>query len=85
MNHLDLSRDMLKLRLGITGPATLKYRLEDEMIAEYVAQRQQAGDTRDAQDIAVAYNDTVIYPDKVRLNCLNSEVILNTDLHGLNG
>ena len=45
------------------------YRLEDEMIAEYVAQRQQAGDTRDAQDIAVEYNDTVIYPDKVRLNC----------------
>ena len=62
-------RDVLKLRPGITGPATLKYRLEDEMIAEYVAQRQQAGDTRDAQDIAVEYNDKVIYPDKVRLNC----------------
>ena len=62
-------RDVLKLRPGITGPATLKYRLEDEMIAEYVAQRQQEGDTRDAQDIAVEYNDTVIYPDKVRLNC----------------
>lgn len=25
-------RDVLKLRPGITGPATLKYRLEDEMI-----------------------------------------------------
>ena len=62
-------RDVLKLRPGITGPATLKYRLEDEMIAEYVAQQQQAGDTRDAQDIAVEYNDTVIYPDKVRLSC----------------
>ena len=62
-------RDVLKLRPGITGPATLKYRLEDEMIAEYVAQQQQAGDTRDAQEIAVEYNDTVIYPDKVRLNC----------------
>ena len=60
---------MLKLRPGITGPATLKYRLEDEMIAEYVAQKQKEGDTRDAQDIAVEYNDTVIYPDKVRLNC----------------
>ena len=24
---------------------------------------------RPAQDIAVEYNDTVIYPDKVRLNC----------------
>lgn len=61
-------RDVLRLRPGITGPATLKYRLEDEMIAEYVAQRQKAGDTRDAQDIAVEYNDTVIYPDKVRIN-----------------
>lgn len=62
-------RDVLKLRPGITGPATLKYRLEDEMIAEYVAMRQKEGDTRDAQDIAVEYNDTVIYPDKVRINC----------------
>lgn len=62
-------RDVLKLRPGITGPATLKYRLEDEMIADYVAARQSVGDTRPAQDIAVEYNDTVIYPDKVRLNC----------------
>ena len=37
-------RDVLKLRPGITGPATLKYRLEDEMISEYVAQKQKAGD-----------------------------------------
>lgn len=62
-------RDVLKLRPGITGPATLKYRLEDEMIAEYVAQRKKDGDTRAAQEIAVEYNDNVIYPDKVRLNC----------------
>ena len=62
-------RDVLKLRPGITGPATLKYRLEDEMISEYVAQKQKEGDTRLAQDIAVEYNDNVIYPDKVRLNC----------------
>lgn len=62
-------RDVLKLRPGITGPATLKYRLEDEMIAEYVAQKQKDGDIRDVQEIAVEYNDTVIYPDKVRLNC----------------
>ena len=62
-------RDVLKLRPGITGPATLKYRLEDEMIAEYVAQKQKEGDTRDSQDSAVEYNDTVIYPDKVRINC----------------
>ena len=62
-------RDVLKLRPGITGPATLKYRLEDEMIAEYVVQKQKEGDPRTSQEIAVEYNDTVIYPDKVRLNC----------------
>lgn len=62
-------RDVLKLRPGITGPATLKYRLEDEMIAEYVAQKQKEGDTRPSQEIAVEYNDNVIYPDKVRINC----------------
>lgn len=62
-------RDVLKLRPGITGPATLKYRLEDEMISEYVASRQASGDTRPMQEIATEYNDTVIYPDKVRLNC----------------
>ncbi len=62
-------RDVLKLRPGITGPATLKYRREDEMIAAYVAQKQAEGDPRPMQEIAVEYNDTVIYPDKVRLNC----------------
>ena len=62
-------RDVLKLRPGITGPATLKYRLEDEMISEYVAKKQAAGDSRPMQEIAVEYNDNVIYPDKVRLNC----------------
>ena len=62
-------RDVLKLRPGITGPATLKYRLEDEMIFEYVTKKQAEGDTRSMQEIAVEYNDTVIYPDKVRLNC----------------
>ena len=62
-------RDVLKLRPGITGPATLKYRLEDEMISKYVAQKQAEGDTRPMQEIATEYNDIVIYPDKVRLNC----------------
>ena len=62
-------RDVLKLRPGITGPATLKYRLEDEMISEYVAKQKAAGDTRPMQEIAIEYNDKVIYPDKVRLNC----------------
>ena len=62
-------RDVLKLRLGITGPATLKYRLEDEMISDYVAKRQAEGDKRPMQEIATEYNDKVIYPDKVRINC----------------
>lgn len=75
-------RDLLKLCPGITGPATLKYRLEDEMIAQAVKQIKSG--TLDIQldpekvpdfsamtdqDIAVWYNDNVIYPDKVRLNC----------------
>lgn len=63
------NRDVLKLRPGITGPATLKYRLEDEMISEYVAKKQAEGDQRSMQEIATEYNDNVIYPDKVRLNC----------------
>ena len=62
-------RDVLKLRPGITGPATLKYRLEDEMISAYVAKKQAEGDTRPMQEIATEYNDQVIYPDKIRLNC----------------
>ena len=62
-------RDVLKLRPGITGPATLKYRLEDEMISDYVAKRQSEGDKRPMQEIATEYNDKVIYPDKVRINC----------------
>ena len=39
------------------------------MISEHVSSRRAAGDTRPMQEIAVEYNDTVIYPDKVRLNC----------------
>lgn len=47
-------RIVLTLRPGITGPATLKYRNEEELLAT-VPNPQE-------------YNDTVIYPDKVRLN-----------------
>lgn len=61
-------RVVLKLRPGITGPATLKYRLEDEMISDYVISRQKKGDTRSTQKIAEEYNNDVIYPDKVRIN-----------------
>ena len=75
-------RDVLKLRPGITGPATLKYRVEDEMIAEFVSQIKEGKNEQVAklenlpdftsmsdQEIAVWYNDNIIYPDKVRLNC----------------
>ena len=62
-------RDVLKLRPGITGPATLKYRREEHMIAEYVEKRQQAGDPRSMREIAEEYNNQVLWPDKVRLNC----------------
>ena len=38
-------RRVLQLRPGITGPATLKYRLEDEMIAEYIRTQRSKGHT----------------------------------------
>ena len=69
-------RDVLMLRPGITGPATLKYRLEDEMLADvrnlmleskYIPKAQIAA--MSDQELAEWYNDHVIYPDKVRLNC----------------
>ena len=69
-------RDVLKLRPGITGPATLKYRLEDEMLADvrnlmleskYLPKAQIA--EMSDQELAEWYNDHVVYPDKVRLNC----------------
>ena len=75
-------RDVLKLRPGITGPATLKYRVEDEMIAEFVKEVKAGRNEKvkaftnapdfnqmSDQEIAVWYNDHIIYPDKVRLNC----------------
>ena len=83
-------RDVLKLRPGITGPATLKYRLEDEMISDFIKDFKnlsyqdvitkypliKLSDAEHAElmkkedsEVAVWYNDNVIYPDKVRLNC----------------
>lgn len=47
-------RLILNLRPGITGPASLKYRNEEELLAQ----------VEDPQ----RYNDEVIYPDKVRIN-----------------
>jgi len=74
--------DVLKLRPGITGPATLKYRLEDEYLSNarsLVEKMMENGNDNgnlkvvlekmSEQEIAVWYNDHVIYPDKVRLNC----------------
>lgn len=73
-------RDVLKLRPGITGPASLKYRDEEEMIADFVS-KVKLGDNdikekysevdftgKTDTEIAVWYNDNVIYPDKVRIN-----------------
>jgi lipopolysaccharide/colanic/teichoic acid biosynthesis glycosyltransferase len=62
-------RDVLKLRPGITGPASLKYRDEENMIADYVKQFKAQGDNRSEQDIALWFNDNIIWPDKVRINC----------------
>ena len=45
---------VLELRPGITGPASLKYRDEEELLAKV--------------ENPIEYNDTVIYPDKVRIN-----------------
>ena len=62
-------REMLKLRPGITGPASLKYRNEEDLIADYVKQAKTQGDTRSERDIALWFNDNVLWPDKVRINC----------------
>ncbi len=48
------ARKILALRPGITGPATLKYVNEGEILANVENPKQ--------------YNDEVIYPDKVRIN-----------------
>lgn len=47
-------RLILQLRPGITGPASLKYRNEEALLA--------------AASDAKAYNDAVIWPEKVRMN-----------------
>ena len=47
-------RVILKMRPGLTGPASIKYRHEDRILA------QQANPQR--------YNDEVIWPDKVKIN-----------------
>lgn len=46
--------EILKLKPGITGPASLKYRNEEELLARV--------------SNPMKYNDEVIFPDKVRIN-----------------
>lgn len=48
------NRRILSLRPGITGPASLKYRNEEELLAE--------------QEDPLKYNDEVLFPDKVKIN-----------------
>ena len=47
-------RKILELKPGITGPASLKYINEEEILANVENPKQ--------------YNDEVIYPDKVKIN-----------------
>ena len=47
-------RDILKLRPGITGPATIKYVDEEKILASVPD--------------PVRYNDEVIFPDKIKIN-----------------
>lgn len=62
-------RVVLDMRPGITGPATLKYSNEEKQIEDYVKRAKANGDQRTEDEIAIWYNDEVIYPDKVRINC----------------
>jgi len=48
-------RIVLSIRPGITGPASLKYKDEESLLA--------------AQPDPKKYNDAVIWPDKVKINC----------------
>ena len=47
---------ILSIRPGITGPASLKYKNEEDILAN--------------QEDAHTYNDTIIWPDKVKINRL---------------
>ena len=66
-------RRMLQLRPGITGPATLKYRNEEELLEQIQKEIDEKGEVVNKNDgrhikSVLEYNDHVIFPDKVRLN-----------------
>ena len=48
------NRKILQLKPGLTSPAALKYSNEDQLLAK--------------QELPLVYNNTVIFPDKVKLN-----------------
>ncbi|MCF6308147.1 MAG: sugar transferase [Flavobacteriaceae bacterium] len=50
----NADRIILSIRPGITGPATIKYKNEDRILAK--------------QENPNNYNDTVIWPDKIEIN-----------------
>ncbi|MGP1447300.1 MAG: sugar transferase [Candidatus Limimorpha sp.] len=69
-------RNILLMKPGITGPASLKYRNEENLLAQQT----------DPQH----YNDTIIWPDKVKINleyqrhwtlCIDFRIIISTFFH----
>lgn len=65
-------REVLQLRPGITGPASLKYRDEEETLAAVAETLDKHGSVTAPDGRAITsvqeYNDRVIFPDKVRIN-----------------
>ena len=51
---MGVDKELLKLKPGITGPASIKYANEEKILA--------------AQTNPLKYNDEVIFPDKLRIN-----------------
>jgi len=47
-------RIILSIRPGITGPASIKYKNEEEILSKQKNQKE--------------YNDTIIWPDKIKIN-----------------
>ena len=87
---------ILSLRPGVTGPATMKYRNEEEFIANFIKDVKNnvhivnglsVPEGLTDEELALWFNDNIIYPDKVRLNLYyldhysfikDIEIIINT-------